>query len=61
MKGEKIKMRTSNYFAHAILHEIDHLNGVLFISLVDNIKNIWKSGELDEYIKLHKKYPDIIE
>ncbi len=61
MRGEKIKMRTSNYFAHAILHEIDHLNGVLFISLVDNIKNIWKSGELDEYIKLNKKYPDIIE
>ena len=61
MKGEKITMRTSNYFAHAILHEIDHLNGVLFISLVSNIKNIWKSGELDTYIKEHKKYPDIIE
>ena len=57
--GQKHEMKTKNYFAHVVLHEIDHMEGVLFLSRVDNIENIWKAEELDNYIKAHKKYPEI--
>lgn len=59
LDGNKIEMKTSNYFAHVILHEIDHMEGVLFISKVRNLENIWRSEDLDKYIKEHKKYPAI--
>lgn len=36
-KGEEIKFEASDYFARAICHEIDHLDGVLFIDKATNI------------------------
>lgn len=57
-EGNKKMLDTRDYFAHVILHEVDHLDGILFLSRIENIENIWKSGDLDEYIKIHKKYPE---
>jgi peptide deformylase len=37
--GESISFVAQNYFARVIQHEIDHLNGVLYI---DRAKEVWK-------------------
>lgn len=55
--GDKVKLRAANYFAHVILHEIDHLEGKLFLSRVTDLSKIWKSGDLDRYFSKHNKYP----
>ncbi len=34
-KGEKIELKAEGLLAQAIAHEIDHLNGILFIDLVE--------------------------
>lgn len=34
--GNKFTLEASNFFARAICHEIDHLNGVLFIDKLEN-------------------------
>lgn len=57
--GEKKNMLASNYFAHVILHEIDHMNGILFLSKVTDPTKIWKSIDLDKYYNKHKKYPPL--
>lgn len=46
-----------NYFAHVVLHEIDHMNGILFLSRVADPSKIWKSKDLDKYYEKHGKYP----
>lgn len=57
LKGEKVKKKAKGFFAHVILHEIDHMNGILFIDLVKKDK-IWKLRDLNEYIKEHDdEYP----
>ncbi|MFA7244851.1 MAG: peptide deformylase [Candidatus Magasanikbacteria bacterium] len=38
-KGEKIKFEANNFFARVIQHEVDHLDGVLFI---DKAKGIYQ-------------------
>lgn len=41
-EGKKIKFFATNFFARVILHEVDHLNGILFI---DRAKKIIKGEE----------------
>lgn len=48
-KGKKIKFKASGLFARVIQHEIDHLNGVLFI---DRAKKIIKGAEKLRDMKL---------
>ena len=55
-KGVLRKRKASGFFAHVILHEIDHMNGILFIDRVPKEK-IWKYKDLKQYIDKHKKYP----
>ncbi len=43
--GEKLRIEGSDLFAQALQHEIDHLNGVLYI---DKAKNIRKPKSKDE-------------
>lgn len=35
--GEQFELEAEDYLARAIQHELDHLNGVLFIDLAENI------------------------
>ncbi len=59
-KGEKQFWEDKDRLLNRVFqHEIDHMDGILFLSKVENIENIWKANELDEYIKVHKKYPEM--
>jgi peptide deformylase len=44
-RGKKIRVRASGYLARVLQHEIDHLNGVLFIDLA---KEMWPVTEGEE-------------
>ena len=39
-KGDKIKIEAKDMFARVLQHEIDHLNGILFIDKAENIEEI---------------------
>ena len=41
-KGEKLKFTASNFFARVIQHEVDHLNGILFIKKAKGIHKVYK-------------------
>jgi peptide deformylase len=47
-RGKPISLRVSGLEARVIQHEIDHLNGVLFIDKADPETLVWKIGEDDE-------------
>jgi peptide deformylase len=40
--GKEFRVKAYDWLARVFLHEIDHLNGVLFIDLTDDV---WKMGE----------------
>lgn len=46
--GKKIKLRLSDWTARIVLHEIDHLNGVLFIDKLTAEENLWTDVEFQE-------------
>lgn len=60
LEGKKQKISGSGFFSHLLLHEMDHLDGVLFLGYIDNPDNIWTEDELDEYLDLHGKFPKIV-
>jgi len=45
--GKKMKVRTKGWLARVFQHEIDHLDGVLF---VDRATQIWKTSEIEEEV-----------
>ena len=45
MDGKKFKLRLREDLAICVQHEIDHLNGILFIDRIDK-KNPYKDAEL---------------
>jgi len=55
--GKKIRLRLNGWSARIVQHEIDHLDGVLFIDRLTSSENLWReeeyfkedeSGEVDE-------------
>lgn len=61
-EGEKQKLTADDFFSHVAQHEIDHLNGKLFLALVPNPQsNLWKATDLDAYIDKKGDYPKIVE
>ncbi|HEC34022.1 MAG TPA: peptide deformylase [Chloroflexi bacterium] len=46
-RGRKIRIRARGYLARILQHEIDHLNGVLFI---DHASEIWSVAEGEEEV-----------
>lgn len=58
-EGEDKKIEATAYFSHIVQHEIDHLNGILFLKHVHNPKNIWRNDKLDEYLDKYGTYPEI--
>lgn len=46
--GKKIKLRLSGWTARIFQHEIDHLNGVLFIDKLTAEENFWTDAEFQE-------------
>jgi len=45
--GKKTKIRAKGWLARVFQHEIDHLDGVLF---VDRATQIWKTSEVEEVV-----------
>jgi peptide deformylase len=60
LNGEIKRIKGEKFFSHLLLHEMDHLNGKLFLEYVDNPKNIWNEEELDNYLDEYKKFPPIV-
>jgi peptide deformylase len=59
LEGERHEIIATEFFSNLIQHELDHLNGILFLSYVKNPKNIWKESDLDKYIRQNQKFPEI--
>lgn len=57
--GETQELIASGYFAHVVQHELDHLQGLLFLQYISNPENIWRSDELDDYLEEYGDYPDV--
>jgi|GEM_PF-500366 len=58
--GKRKLIDAQDYFSHIVQHEVDHLNGILFIKYVPNPdKNLWTSKELDKYIEEYSEFPEI--
>lgn len=58
--GEMRQIAASGFLSHLLLHEIDHLDGILFLKYITNPQNIWKADALDTYFEKNKKYPPIV-
>lgn len=57
--GKEKEYNGIDFMSHIVQHEIDHLNGILFLSHVKNPADIWISTRLDKYIKKYDDYPPI--
>lgn len=45
--GKKIKLRLSGWSARIFQHEIDHLNGILYIDRLTEPENFWTEAEFE--------------
>ncbi len=45
--GKEIRIKASELLAQALEHEIDHLNGVLYIDHVDNVDKLRRADQLE--------------
>jgi peptide deformylase len=45
--GKKIKLKVQGWTARIFQHEIDHLDGVLFIDRLTEPENLWTEEEFD--------------
>ncbi|MEE9615330.1 MAG: peptide deformylase, partial [Thermodesulfobacteriota bacterium] len=41
-EGREIKIESSGFEAVALQHELDHLDGILFIDRIDSIRSLFK-------------------
>lgn len=49
--GKKIKLRLTGWTARIFQHEIDHLNGVLYIDKLTDPKNFWTDEEFQRMME----------
>lgn len=47
LEGEKKTLTAKDYFAHIVQHEIDHLNGVLFLKYIPDPSELRTAEELE--------------
>ena len=47
-EGESKTLLAKDYLSHIVQHEIDHLNGILFLSYIKNPDSLLTGKELDE-------------
>jgi peptide deformylase len=50
IKGRKVRVKADGYLARAFLHEIDHLNGVLYVDLAEE-DSIMTVEEYQEWVR----------
>ena len=49
--GREVRVKGEELFARALQHEIDHLNGVLYIDHLDSIEELVRVSELPEAVE----------
>ncbi len=54
-KGEEVELEASGFFARVIQHEVDHLDGILFIDRIEKYIKDELRTELKKIKKLNKK------
>ncbi len=54
-RGRKINYRLSNYLARIFQHEVDHLEGVLYIDRLTAPNRFWTEEEYEEMVKKHQE------
>ncbi len=54
-KGEEVKLNAGGFFARVLQHEVDHLNGILFIDRIEKYLKDELRTELKKIKKLNKK------
>jgi peptide deformylase len=59
IKNERVKLKCTGFFAHIVQHELDHLEGKLFLKYITDPELIWKSSDLDKYYEEHQEYPPV--
>lgn len=60
LEGNSQMVSLSNYMSHILLHEMDHLEGIIFLDRVKDHKMILSAKELDAYADKHGgKYPKV--
>lgn len=60
MEGNRKMLTGNGYLSHIILHELDHLEGIIFLEKVTDPKMILTAKELDLYAsKNNGKYPKV--
>jgi len=57
--GNDKSLDCKGFFAHIVQHELDHLNGVIFLKYIDDPQSIWKCKDLDNYYNKHGEYPEV--
>jgi len=55
IEGKKVKLKVSGLMARIFLHEMDHLNGVLFIDYIKDQEKLWQILPEDEDEKVAAK------
>lgn len=50
-KGKQKSLKAKGYFAHVVQHEIDHLDGVLFLKYIKDPTKLYTGKELDEVLE----------
>ncbi|GAI69586.1 unnamed protein product, partial [marine sediment metagenome] len=41
-QGKEIRLKGEELLAHALEHELDHLNGILYIDHIESPDKLWK-------------------
>jgi peptide deformylase len=47
-KGNSKTLDADEYFSHVVQHEVDHLDGILFLKYVLDPKELYTAKELDK-------------
>jgi peptide deformylase len=53
--GKKLRLRLRDWTARIFQHEIDHLNGILYIDKLTAPENIWTDEEFEKMMEEQKK------
>ena len=48
LKGKKVRYRGDDLLAQAFQHELDHLNGVLYLDLLESPEKLWRVKPVEE-------------
>ncbi len=60
LQGNTQRIQAEEFYSHLLLHEMDHLDGKLFLQYVSNPENLWNEEDLDKYLEQYNKFPPVV-